>query len=67
MSRNKQTLFNMTREMLKQFVSCLGGENDYPAINKKSNYKGASLTPEAYDIRMNGHARKNLQSVRAPR
>ena len=67
MSRNKQTLFSMTREMLRQFVSCLGGESDHQTTTKKNQYRGTSLTPEAHDVRMNGDARKNLQSVQAPR
>jgi hypothetical protein len=67
MSRNKQTLFSVTREMLRQFVSCLGGDGDLHSTNKKSNDKGAYMSPEAYDIRMNGDGRKSLQSVQAPR
>lgn len=67
MSRNKQTLFSVTREMLRQFVSCLGGDHDSQSTNKKSIDKGTYMTPDAYDIRMNGDGRKGLQSVQAPR
>ena len=67
MSRNKQTLFSVTRAMLRQFVSCLGGENEFPATKKNNDKGGAYMTPEAFDIRMNGDGRKSLQSVQAPR
>ena len=67
MSRQKHTLFNMTREMLRQFVSCLGYEGEMLTVQKKIVQRGSDQPPEAYDIRMNSEGRKNLQPSQAPR
>jgi hypothetical protein len=57
----------MTREMLRQVVSCLGYDVDSPTAQKKFVQKGSYLTPDAYDLRVNSDERKNLQTAQAPR
>ena len=67
MYRHKHTLFSMTREMLRQFVTCLGYDAEMQTTQKKHIHKGSYLTPDAYDIRLNGDERKNHQPTQAPR
>lgn len=57
----------MTREMLRQFVSCLGYDDDMVTVQRKIVERSPNLTPEAYDIRLNSESRKNFQPSQAPR
>ena len=67
MMRQKHTILGLTKEIFRQFASYLGCEADEQPADKKMMHKGAYLTPDAIDIRMNSHERKNQLTTQAPR
>lgn len=65
MRKEIKLIYGMTREVMKHLAISFGCESIH-ATEKSKSVKTNHITPDAVDIRLHAHARKNQAPSRSP-